>query len=231
MEMRSMHCSACGGGLEAGSASCDYCGAEFSIMERRLGEACPECFARTLHGARFCGTCGVGLNPEIVEITPLSTRCPRCKGPMARRTLENGNFTECNSCGGIWLAESAFEDLVVRRDEATLAAFLGKTPGDEVDEVLQEMREETVRYVPCPECGEMMNRKNFARCSGVIIDWCKGHGYWFDTCELDKIMAWIQGGGLDRARKMQIRRRGKPSSLSRMWYSSPSFTTCTSGVT
>ena len=51
-----------------------------------------------------------------------------------------------------------------------------------------------------------MNRKNFGGTSGVVIDWCKGHGFWFDTHELEKIMAFVQAGGLDRARAREIAR-------------------------
>jgi Zn-finger nucleic acid-binding protein len=45
-----------------------------------------------------------------------------------------------------------------------------------------------------------MNRINFARCSGVIVDVCKGHGTWFDRDELSRIVAFIRGGGLAAAR-------------------------------
>jgi Zn-finger nucleic acid-binding protein len=46
-----------------------------------------------------------------------------------------------------------------------------------------------------------MNRKNFGACSGVIIDWCRGHGYWFDTHELEQIMTFVGGGGLAKTRR------------------------------
>lgn len=45
-----------------------------------------------------------------------------------------------------------------------------------------------------------MNRINFARCSGVIVDICKGHGSWFDRDELTRIVEFIRAGGLDAAR-------------------------------
>jgi Zn-finger nucleic acid-binding protein len=52
-----------------------------------------------------------------------------------------------------------------------------------------------------------MNRNNFARSSGVVIDTCKQHGIWFDAEELPRIVEFIRKGGLDRARekeKLQI---------------------------
>ena len=58
-----------------------------------------------------------------------------------------------------------------------------------------------VNYVPCPECSQLMNRINFARCSGVIVDICKGHGTWFDRDELSRIVEFIRGGGLEASRQ------------------------------
>jgi len=45
-----------------------------------------------------------------------------------------------------------------------------------------------------------MNRINFARCSGVIVDVCKGHGTWFDRDELSRIVEFIRSGGLEASR-------------------------------
>jgi len=60
---------------------------------------------------------------------------------------------------------------------------------------------ERIRYVPCPQCGQLMNRINFARCSGVVVDICKGHGTWFDRDELSAIVQFIRGGGLEVSRQ------------------------------
>ncbi len=49
-----------------------------------------------------------------------------------------------------------------------------------------------------------MNRVNFGRLSGVIVDACRGHGTYLDAGELHRIVAFIQSGGLDRARAVQI---------------------------
>ena len=49
----------------------------------------------------------------------------------------------------------------------------------------------------------MMNRINFARCSGVIVDVCKGHGTWFDRDELRTIVEFVRGGGLELARERE----------------------------
>ena len=60
-----------------------------------------------------------------------------------------------------------------------------------------------VRYFPCPQCGQLMNRMNFARCSGVIVDVCRGHGSWFDRDELRAIIEFIRAGGLQLSRQKE----------------------------
>ena len=49
-----------------------------------------------------------------------------------------------------------------------------------------------------------MNRLNFGRLSGAIVDVCRGHGTFLDAGELHRIVRFIQGGGLDRARQRQL---------------------------
>ena len=49
-----------------------------------------------------------------------------------------------------------------------------------------------------------MNRVNFGRLSGAVIDVCRGHGTFLDAGELHQIVTFIQEGGLDRARTQKI---------------------------
>ena len=49
-----------------------------------------------------------------------------------------------------------------------------------------------------------MNRVTGAKGSGVVLDVCKAHGIWFDKDELRRVLAFIAGGGLDRAREQEI---------------------------
>ena len=48
-----------------------------------------------------------------------------------------------------------------------------------------------------------MNRMNFARVSGVVIDVCHDHGTWFDRDELYRVVTFVQEGGLDKARRIE----------------------------
>ncbi len=201
-EARVLHCSGCGGRLRAEARKCDYCGAEITAAERNLGPACPECFARLPRGARHCSDCGVEIRPEAIKTTRASASCPRCRGSLVLRELEKGHYTECTACGGIWLDAVSFERVVEEKDATALASLFRPSR----EPAKPEAPVQAVKYVPCPVCGTLMHRKNFAGCSGVVIDWCKGHGFWFDTLELEKVVAFINAGGLDRARRMDIDR-------------------------
>ncbi len=48
-----------------------------------------------------------------------------------------------------------------------------------------------------------MNRLNFGRISGTVIDVCRGHGVFLDAGELHAIATFISEGGLDRARQRE----------------------------
>ena len=58
-----------------------------------------------------------------------------------------------------------------------------------------------IRYRPCPVCRQLMNRFNFARSSGVILDSCKPHGIWFDPDELRRIVAFIRSSRIAGIRR------------------------------
>ena len=76
-------------------------------------------------------------------------------------------------------------------------------------------------YRKCPDCTNIMNRQNYGRRSGVIIDLCPEHGLWFDHAELDAILEWIRAGGHDARRHTETRTTTVPvSSTSRP---TPSF--------
>ena len=49
-----------------------------------------------------------------------------------------------------------------------------------------------------------MNRMNFGRLSGTIVDVCRGHGTFLDTGELHAVVTFIQQGGLERMRAREI---------------------------
>jgi Zn-finger nucleic acid-binding protein len=195
-EAKILRCSACGALLE-GSASCAWCGGAVAARDLGTGHVCPQCFAQLPAGARFCCECGLEIKPETMRLLPAAAQCPRCKEALVRREIGDAALIECHRCAGLWLDEPAFEKAVKAGDQASLAPWLGKEPP-------KQRPTDPVRYLRCPVCRQFMHRKNFGGNSGVIIDWCKGHGYWFDAAELEKVMAFVKAGGLDRAREQQI---------------------------
>lgn len=106
---------------------------------------------------------------------------------------------ECRKCEGLWLDVRSFEKICADREQQS--AVLGAAspaPTHAVHDAVSK-----VSYVPCPECAQLMNRINFARCSGVIVDVCRGHGTWFDRDELSRIVEFIRGGGLEASREKE----------------------------
>jgi Zn-finger nucleic acid-binding protein len=104
------------------------------------------------------------------------------------------SLRQCAKCDGLWVDVRSFEKICADHEEqsAVLGAASATAPGAN--------KTDKVRYVPCPECSQLMNRINFARCSGVVVDVCKKHGTWFDRDELSSIVEFIRGGGLNAAR-------------------------------
>src|SRR5262249_52413413 len=126
-------------------------------------------------------------------------KCPHCKIDMASITIGAEPMRECETCGGLWLEVTAFEKICASREEQS-AVLGGASPAPAHH---ASGNDGPIRYVPWPQCGQAMNRINFARCSGVIIDVCKGHGTWFDRDELSEIIQFIRGGGLELARQKE----------------------------
>jgi Zn-finger nucleic acid-binding protein len=122
---------------------------------------------------------------------------------MSAITLGATAMRECAMCEGMWIEVAAFEKICADREQ--YASVLGMAaPVTSAKTALGNELPKAV-YVPCPQCGQLMNRLNFAHCSGVIVDVCKGHGTWFDRDELRKIIEFIRAGGLERARQKEKR--------------------------
>lgn len=187
-------CPNCGGVADGDALRCLYCAAQLRTA------ACGACFALAFVGTKHCPDCGCKLTEGLTQIDPGGPRpdCPRCKVPLDAVLLSGTRLDECTRCGGLWVEQTVFEAICAQRERgATIRAF-------DVGSVLREPEGSTpvqmAAYVPCPLCKKLMNRTNFARISGVIIDSCKGHGTWFDRNELQSIIAFVEAGGLDHAR-------------------------------
>ncbi len=54
---------------------------------------------------------------------------------------------------------------------------------------------EKITYLSCPDCGQLMHRRNVGQQSGVVSDTCRDHGQWLDGGELRQLIRWTQAGG------------------------------------
>jgi len=147
-------------------------------------------------GSRHCPHCGTAAaRAEAGEAAVL--KCPRCRVDMTALAIGATMLRECQKCNGLWVEARALEKICADREQQ--AAVLGTASPEPVHPVRLDSSPK-IRYVPCPQCSQLMNRINFARCSGVVVDVCKGHGTWFDAEELRGIIEFIRAGGLDSAR-------------------------------
>jgi Zn-finger nucleic acid-binding protein len=202
-QVEMFHCSNCGGKLAQGEVRCSYCAAEVRLGARGLGPACPECLATTLVDAKHCSTCGVELHAQAVVRALADRPCPRCKHQLSECETDVLRYVECTSCGGLWLDERIFEQVVEQRDTLVAESL---PHAQSVPDPTPRL-EARVSYLPCPVCGQTMNRRNFATISGVVLDWCRGHGWWFDAEELGSVLAFVDRGGLERAREKRHEQR------------------------
>lgn len=185
-----LNCLSCGAAVRSDATQCEHCGARLATV------ACPKCFGMIFQGSKFCPHCGATV--DRVEEGESGLACPRCEGRLSYVKLGTLEVAECEKCDGLWVERTAFEELCANREEQ--ASILGSA-----SEIPPAPAETKIRYLKCPLCQDFMNRHNFANCSGVIIDVCRIHGTWFDANELRQIMAFIRGGGIDRAREQQKR--------------------------
>jgi Zn-finger nucleic acid-binding protein len=140
-------------------------------------------------------------------------RCPRCETGLALVTVGKHSLHACDRCGGLWVDKNSFQDICAREEEQE--AVLGFQTEAKPMAVAQA-RKPGRAYIPCPECGKLMNQKNFSGCSGVVLDWCRDHGSWFDKGELQQIVTFIREGGLRKAREREQSRLQEQESRLRM---------------
>ena len=187
-DAQSLHCPNCGAVADPSAGRCPYCRARLATI------SCPSCFALMFDGAAFCPKCGA--RSARAEPKPDSAACPACHAAMARVIIGELALLECGACDGVWVEAVEFERICADREAqgAVLHRWNTHTP------VSSKTR---VRYRACITCGKMMNRVNFGRMSGTVVDVCRGHGTFLDAGELHAIVTFIRDGGLDRARQRE----------------------------
>jgi len=148
-------------------------------------------------GSQFCPHCGARA-AAAVDDGGLALPCPSCNASMKPVRIGTTPMQQCEACGGSWLTTDVFTALCTDREAqgTVMSAFGAAAPAPTV-------RLGEVRYRRCAACQHMMNRTNFGRVSGIVIDLCKGHGVWFDPGELQGILRFVATGGLERMRESE----------------------------
>lgn len=143
--------------------------------------------------------------------------CPRCGDGLKRRWLADARIDECRLCNGVFVETELITRIVDALDlggevmttfpRTEVASSLGSTAGP--------------TYLKCPRCGNIMNRRLFARGSKVIIDLCAEHGMWFDEAELRAVATFAAGGGMERAASLDAAERAQRAAQRARWTPPP----------
>lgn len=188
-------CGACGAMVGERDEACAYCGSAIERRDESLNLICPECYARCPGRARFCTACGVPFRPEAPQVEVEELPCPACEVLMPAHRIGEIGLNECPQCHGLWVPEDRFATLVDRalqqRRVAEAPALGPEPPRISGDNPARQQ----VRYLKCPVCMAFMQRSNFRKTSGVIVDQCLDHGTWLDSDELERIAGFLLSAG------------------------------------
>lgn len=197
-----MSCPRCGGSVSATNHACEFCSVQLML------KACPRCFAKMFDGAKHCSHCGASVVvAAIVDTEGKGRHCPRCpRKHLVARLIGDVLLDECPECHGIFVDINALDRILSERRQARAEAILG-----ELSDSLRPLEKAAASpsgpmYIRCPDCDNLMNRRNFAAGSGIIVDVCRSHGTWFDVDELPQIIDFTMSGGLERAARKQNER-------------------------
>ena len=203
---------------------------------------CKECGAPLPANSNICSYCGRLNDVDLRAIQanarkgPTSDRvCPHCAINM--QTIDLGVnepflIERCDNCLGMFFDPNEVEALI-----DTHVKHVYEIDHQRIQQIIDEeqiTRPASIKYIRCPVCSEIMNRRNFGARSGVIVDECRDHGIWLDGGELGQILKWVKAGGrihdekrkLDELKAEQAKLRGKLQSLDADAYgydSTPSY--------
>jgi Zn-finger nucleic acid-binding protein len=187
------NCPNCGAAATPTSVRCAYCHSGLASL------ICSKCFGAIFTGMKHCPWCGENAAAGKLA-NGINGKCPRCNTAFLLVTANNVVLNECPACGGLWVDNDTLQTICANQEQQQ--AIMGFNPELTLAKSTPAVQSGRM-YIPCPECENLMNRRQFAGCSGVIVDWCKAHGVWFDRNELRQIVQFIQAGGLHKAQERE----------------------------
>lgn len=201
-----VRCSSCAAPREGTASACRFCGSDFTLHEQDMHTICPACATRISDQARFCHSCATPISPQAIAGEASDRCCPACGEDRTLHSRpidgERVSILECHQCAGIWIGHEVFRHL----EETSLSKEIAWNPSrpDTPLSGLDLPAKGTPLYRRCTECDQLMNRTNYGRRSGVIVDICRDHGIWFDHGELARILKWIREGHWTAAKRQKI---------------------------
>ena len=192
-------CSTCSAPLPANTNRCIYCGTRNDV---------------DLHA----------LQSHSVQQTESERICPECN--IALQTIDlkiDGTLQieHCEQCFGLFFDPGEIENLLENSVSNVYDVNLKHLLNINRD----RYQSRKIKYVPCPVCQVLMNRVNFGRRSGVVIDHCQKHGVWLDSGELTHLMEWKKAGGqiLDSQNRRKHNKRRRKTEAQKSYNSSASI--------
>jgi Zn-finger nucleic acid-binding protein len=182
-------CTHCSAPLPANNNVCKYCGSRNDV---------------DLH-AKYTYSVAKMVSERI---------CPHCDIPLQtiRLNLAEPCFIErCSKCYGLFFDPGEVESIL--ESSVSNVFTINRHHLDNINKD-RYRKNPSIRYVKCPQCRMLMNRINFGRRSGVVVDQCIKHGIWLDNGELVHLLEWKKAGGQLLQRKIEedrIRSKSKPS--------------------
>ena len=186
------NCPNCGAAVATNAPVCAYCDAPL------YSRICANCFSAVGISMNHCPNCGAAVM-ESQRALKKDLKCPVCANMLETHEINSYPIYVCPKCGGLWLDHESFQ-LIFDRVEKQALEWVYNLPDLKVSNERKSRR----TYIPCPECGTIMNPKQFARCSGVVIDTCRKHGHWFDWQELNQVIEFVQKGGMSKSRILEL---------------------------
>lgn len=185
-------------------------------------QTCKSCSAPLEANINRCQYCGVRNDIDLRAThnfsvdNPYSDRiCPHCN--IALQTIDlkiNGHLyiERCSECFGLFFDPGEIEillDSAVSSVETINFKHIQNINAD-------RYQAKAVKYIKCPVCGILMNRRIFGHRSGVVIDQCNKHGIWLDNGEISHLMEWKKAGGqLLNEQKLRQKQQATPIDLKR----------------
>ncbi len=167
---------------------------------------CKKCGA-PLEGitCRYCGTRNDINLQEIHEYTlsvPESFRtCPTCKISLQTIDLQTDEkflVERCHRCHGLFFDLNELQSLIDLTVKHSYEIDYKKLH----DDAQNPLTKDKIVYRKCPVCTSLMQRRNYEKTSGVIVDVCHHHGIWLDSGELKRIYEWVKVGGAHRSKEI-----------------------------